>query len=151
MERIGGHRRQLHLRFELRFAGREDAQPLIVQKRGLGVRRTDVAAADEKYFDSYSHFGIHREMLSDKVLRPMPTHQAQIAYLPGSKPNPWLCFAAMPNMLLAHNCCMKAVSLSSIKVSISSRCKIKFGTSMVSPFPKIWSGVEQLLLLVHKN
>ncbi len=27
----------------------------------------EVAAADEKYFDSYSHFGIHREMLSDKV------------------------------------------------------------------------------------
>jgi len=45
------------------------AQPLLLQKRKGGMRRGEVAAADEKYFDSYSHFGIHREMLSDKVCR----------------------------------------------------------------------------------
>lgn len=31
------------------------------------LRKKETEIADEKYFDSYSHFYIHREMLSDEA------------------------------------------------------------------------------------
>ena len=59
-------------------AAGSNAAPLRVQKQGIARRRA-IEAADEKYFNSYGRFGIHREMLSDKVcLQPIR-----------AQPQPW--------------------------------------------------------------
>ena len=53
-------------RLVVSLGGSHAAQPMVVRNQ-RHLRRQGVEAADAQYFDSYSHFGIHREMLSDKV------------------------------------------------------------------------------------